>query len=42
VNDGDKAELEFLYRQHGAALLLFATSVTGDRAPAQDALTKFF
>jgi RNA polymerase sigma-70 factor, ECF subfamily len=42
VNDGDKAELEVLYRQHGAALLLFATSVTGDRARAQDALHQVF
>jgi RNA polymerase sigma-70 factor, ECF subfamily len=35
-------ELEALYRQHGAALLLFASTVSGDRTGAQDALHQVF
>jgi RNA polymerase sigma-70 factor, ECF subfamily len=36
------AEIEALYRQHGAALLLFAAAISGDRARAQDALHQVF
>lgn len=35
-------EIEVLYRQHGAALLLFASIVSGDRGRAQDALHQVF
>jgi RNA polymerase sigma-70 factor (ECF subfamily) len=35
-------EVEQLYRQHGPALLLFATAVTGERSRAQDALHQVF
>ena len=35
-------EIEDLYRQHGAALLLFAVSISGDRGRAQDALHQVF
>jgi DNA-directed RNA polymerase specialized sigma24 family protein len=31
-----------MYRQHGAALLLFASAISGDRARAQDALHQVF
>ena len=40
--DGNTAEIEFLYRQHGPALLLFAQAVTGERGRAQDALHQVF
>ena len=40
--DGDTAEIEFLYRQHGPALLLFAQAVTGERGRAQDAVHQVF
>ena len=40
--DGDTAEIEFLYRQHGPALLLFAQGVTGERSRAQDAVHQVF
>jgi RNA polymerase sigma-70 factor, ECF subfamily len=36
------AEIEFLYRQHGAALLLFALAIVGERARAQDAVHQVF
>jgi RNA polymerase sigma factor (sigma-70 family) len=36
------AEIEFLYRQHGAALLLFASAIVGERARAQDAVHQVF
>lgn len=36
------AEVEDLYRQHGAALLLFATAITGERSRAQDAIHQVF
>jgi RNA polymerase sigma-70 factor, ECF subfamily len=36
------AEIEVLYRQHGAALLLFASAISGDRSRAQDALHQVF
>jgi RNA polymerase sigma-70 factor, ECF subfamily len=36
------AEIESLYRQHGAALLLFATALIGDRSRAQDAVHEVF
>jgi len=36
------AEIEALYRQHGAALLLFATAISGDRGRAQDAVHQVF
>lgn len=35
-------EIEALYRQHGAALLLFASAVSGDRGRAQDAVHQVF
>lgn len=35
-------EVELLYRQHGAALLLFAMSFTGERSRAQDAVHHVF
>lgn len=35
-------EIEVLYRQHGAALLLFASIISGDRGRAQDALHQVF
>lgn len=35
-------EIEVLYRQHGAALLLFASAMAGDRDRAQDALHQVF
>lgn len=35
-------EIERLYRQHGAALLLFATAITGERSQAQDAIHQVF
>jgi RNA polymerase sigma-70 factor, ECF subfamily len=36
------AEIEDLYRQHGAALLLFASAISGDRGRAQDAVHQVF
>ena len=36
------AEIELLYRQHGAALLLFALAITGERSRAQDAVHHVF
>lgn len=38
----DITEVEQLYRRHGAALLLFATAITGERSRAQDALHQVF
>ncbi len=35
-------EIERWYREHGAALLLFGTTLTGDRTRAQDALHQVF
>ena len=35
-------EIELLYRQHGAALLLFASAITGERSRAQDAVHQVF
>jgi RNA polymerase sigma factor (sigma-70 family) len=40
--DGNTAEIELLYRQHGPALLLFAQAVTGERNRAQDAVHQVF
>ena len=40
--DGNTSEIEFLYRQHGQALLLFAQAVTGERSRAQDAVHQVF
>jgi RNA polymerase sigma-70 factor, ECF subfamily len=40
--DRNTAEIEALYRQHGAALLLFASAISGDRGRAQDALHQVF
>lgn len=36
------AEIELLYRQHGAALLLFALAIIGERSRAQDAVHHVF
>jgi RNA polymerase sigma factor (sigma-70 family) len=38
----DIAEIEDLYRQHGAALLLFASAISGDRGRGQDAVHQVF
>ena len=35
-------EIEHLYRHHGAALLLFAVAMTGDRSRSQDAVHQVF
>jgi RNA polymerase sigma-70 factor (ECF subfamily) len=40
--DRNHDEIELLYRQHGAALLLFAAAMSGDRGRAQDALHQVF
>lgn len=40
--DRNTAEIEALYRQHGAALLLFAAAISGDRGRAQDAVHQVF
>jgi RNA polymerase sigma factor (sigma-70 family) len=40
--DRNTAEIEGLYRQHGAARLLFASAISGDRGRAQDALHQVF
>jgi RNA polymerase sigma factor (sigma-70 family) len=36
------AEVELLYQQHGGVLLLFARTIAGDRARAQDAVHQVF
>jgi RNA polymerase sigma-70 factor (ECF subfamily) len=36
------AEIEALYRRHGAALLLFALAITGERSRAQDVVNHVF
>ena len=38
----NSAEIEVLYRQHGPALLLFATAITGERSRAQDLVHQVF
>lgn len=40
--DRNTAEIEALYRQHGAALLLFASAISRDRGHAEDALHHVF
>lgn len=40
--DRNTVEIEALYRQHGAALLLFASAISGDRGRAQDAVHQVF
>jgi RNA polymerase sigma-70 factor (ECF subfamily) len=40
--DQETDEIEILYRQHGAALLLFAAAISGDRGRAQDAVHQVF
>ncbi|HET9409112.1 MAG TPA: sigma-70 family RNA polymerase sigma factor [Candidatus Sulfotelmatobacter sp.] len=40
--DPKTAEIEALYRQHEAALLLFASAISGDRARAQDVVHQVF
>jgi RNA polymerase sigma-70 factor (ECF subfamily) len=42
ATESSRAEIEFLYRQHGAALLLFASAITGERSRAQDAVQQVF
>lgn len=37
-----QTEIEELYRRHGAALVLFAAAITGDRGRAQDAVQQVF
>ncbi|HTU34034.1 MAG TPA: RNA polymerase sigma factor [Candidatus Acidoferrum sp.] len=37
-----RAEIEALYRQHGPALLLFATAIAGERSRAQDMVHQVF
>jgi RNA polymerase sigma-70 factor (ECF subfamily) len=37
-----RSTVEFWYQQHGAALLLFGTALTGDRGRAQDAVHQVF
>ncbi len=41
-NRPSATEIESLYREHGAALLLFARSITGERDRAQDAVHQVF
>lgn len=41
-SEDNRAEIESLYRQHGAALLLFASAITGERSRAQDAVHQVF
>jgi len=36
------AEIEALYRQHGAALLLYASAISGDQGRGQDAVHQVF
>jgi RNA polymerase sigma-70 factor (ECF subfamily) len=38
----DHAQIEALYREHGAGLLLFATAIAGGRSHAQDAVHQVF
>ncbi len=38
----NSAEIEALYRHHGAALLLFATAMAGERSRAQDLVHQVF
>ena len=38
----DTTNIEVLYREHGAALVLFASAMIGDRARAQDAVHQVF
>ncbi len=38
----DVTEVERLYRDHGSALVLFATSITGKRDQAPDAVHQVF
>ena len=40
--EGNVSEIEVLYRQHGAALLLFAMAITGERSRAQDMVHQVF
>jgi RNA polymerase sigma-70 factor (ECF subfamily) len=40
--EANLAEIELLYRQHGAALLLFASAITGERSRDQDAVHQVF
>jgi RNA polymerase sigma-70 factor, ECF subfamily len=37
-----KAQVERLYQEHGAALLLFATAIVGEQSRAQDAVHQVF
>ncbi|HKW16826.1 MAG TPA: sigma-70 family RNA polymerase sigma factor [Terriglobales bacterium] len=38
----DTREIEELYKQHGAGLVLFATAIAGERSRAQDAIHHVF
>jgi len=40
--EGSRGDIEFLYRQYGAALVLFASTITGERSRAQDAVHQVF
>lgn len=41
-SDSSFSEIEVLYRRHGAALLLFAVSICGERSRAQDVVQQVF
>ena len=38
----ERDEIELLYRRHGAALVLFASAMTGERSRGQDAVHQVF
>lgn len=40
--EGNAREIEVLYRQHGAALVLFAAAMAGERNRAQDVVQQVF
>ncbi len=42
MNRMNSSEIEVLYRQHGAALVLYATSMAGERSRAQDLVHQVF
>lgn len=42
ATDSSFSEIEILYHQHGASLLVFALSICGERSCAQDAVQQVF